>query len=267
MFYRGEQPRDGHANWHPPVENPYADVDVEDQKEDEKKLGHLRVEYGTEQHRQTRSWLVNGAQVNIEPLLSRDLIDRQATTVRLADDARQEGNEPDEIEAETVTRVQDQLRATPAGSNEQFVDTFSNLIRMVGEQDQVGLLRKDEGPGLDKWQIGNAADLDKGPVFVIAASREKQVRGILDNPPVARADDAVFQLRDNRPYQSFLYRDESDHEQQLGFTVWYEVTTGGRTQELPITFLFGQEREDMEATNDNNSADEDNASVPEVKAA
>lgn len=141
-----------------------------------------------------RLWtrLLNGQQVDVVRVSEPDLISGMDLKIK-SDDLETAGTSADSIEEGDISAVDDIKDQIQEGRlDSDIVKKLISIFRSFGpeiymlheKQSDTGSV---ENQGLDKRRMGNRVDFDKGPVFVIAAARADEMKGLLENPPADSA--------------------------------------------------------------------------------
>lgn len=141
-----------------------------------------------------RLWtrLLNGQQVDLVRVSEPDLISGMDLKIKSHDmeTAHASAGSIEEGDISAVDDIEDQIEEGRLDSDivKKLISIFRSFgpeIYMLHEkQNETGAV---EDQGLDTRRMGNRVDFDKGPVFVIAAARADEMKGLLENPPADSA--------------------------------------------------------------------------------
>lgn len=198
----------------------------------ENKPGKLDVEFGNETDVRTHVYLKNGARVDVEPLKLDSLVDSKRSQLRLVEERKEVGD--DEVNDANEARLE---RIEQDDMDEELRMLFARIFREFG--DQVGMVRKDKGSGLDELKIGNRLDLENSPVFVISESREAELRALIKNPPAENIGGLTPRFRVRPQFNYFIEHGNPDN--RLGMMFYYKTDSG---ESQKVVFLFGRDKEE-----------------------
>ena len=218
-------------------------LDYTQSPEKEKTPGKMEVIYGNEID-VTHAFLKNGARVNVDVLkqpkfYSSENVQTMGVGERMDDSPGMQDETIVDREEEQTERMKNQLEGYDVDG--ALVDVYTRIFMQFG--DQVGMVRKgDKGVGLDPRKIGNRLDLKDTPVFIIAGSREAELRAVVKNPPAGGVGEVSPKFR-VRPTCDYLV-EPGNSEERLGMVIYYESADGKESRKM--VFFFAKEHSTSE---------------------
>ncbi|MBT3538993.1 hypothetical protein HOF40_00205 [Candidatus Parcubacteria bacterium] len=205
-------------------------------EEEQQRPGHLEVIYGDGIDTKTHAFLKGGARVNIDTLKQPELIDRAENKLTRAKQREADNDDdPDTNEEEKLDRIESSLKEAEVSPD--LTNIYARIFRRFG--DQIGMVRQDEGVGLDQRKIGCRIDLKGSLAFVVSESREQEICALIKNPPTEGMSVPPPKLQVNSRFNYFVEPGNSDN--RLGMIFYYREEKDDEPKK--VVFFFGKEKQ------------------------